>query len=650
MSSQPSSSQGDSEEVGPRPSEAGLDAELDRAVPAGEAEAFLIVVQGHVPGRVFALTHNTVLVGRIDGADVLISDPSVSGRHARIINGSHGFEIEDLDSTNGTFIGGQRVRRSRLNNGDRVTVGSVEFTFRIDKLVDPTVALLPPARGGPQRLFEGALARQTYPMHFPPPFGSQSAPRRRIVRGPSDEVDEGPSLDEVLQRIIAGYRFVSRHAALIVTLAAAGTAAGLVSIFFLPPAASATCVVKLQPQMRSNPVDTEKPSEDSPQLFEGSERAFVSPALLRTTLHQLDGAEPDEARISSVTSRLKFEPLEEAHLYKASYKESLLSGRRQLDPVVFLTTHLHNYAESEITKALKTVTAESEFLRNQVKSVDSDLANISNERTAFRQVNFDRLPEEAVQTQSSRFQLEGRRAELQAQIRRFQEDLDAERRQQALEGPVAQSRYQSSQFYRQSLATVNQKLSEAYAQGLADGHPEVRQLNDEKQRLEKLIEGEMHATPTPVDREANSGLQAQQGRIETLRGQLNAARAELADTQKNLGQIRSLVGDLPRVEAHLQDLNRRQDAVGRLHTQLFDKLKKAELQLNLERVSAESRYEMSPPRLEKPGRTQTIALRCGIGLIVGLLVASLIVAIQEGRRLFSRALKTYDANQPADNT
>ena len=654
MNSQPSTrgdegDEPDGDGFDARPSEAGLDAELDRAVPTGEAEAFLIVVQGNTPGRVFALTHNTMLVGRIDGADVLISDPSVSGRHARIINGSHGFEIEDLGSTNGTFIGGQRVRRSRLNNGDRVTVGSVEFTFRIDRLVDPTVALLPAGRG-PQRVFEGTLMRQTYPAPFPPPpFGSQSAPRPRVMRQ-LDEEEEGLSFAELLQRLIAGYRFVSRYAGLIAALAALGIAAGIGSIFLLPPAASAGCVVKLQPQMRTNPVDTEKPAEDSPQLFEGPERAFVSPALLRTTLRQLDGAEPDESRITAVASRLKLEPLEEPHVYRASYRESLLSGRHQLEPVVMLTTHLHNYAASEIDKALKTVTAEADFLRNQLKSVETDLANISSERTSFRQANSDRLPEEAQQTHSSRFQLEGRRAELQAQIRRLQEDLDAERRLQALEGPVSQSRYQASQVYRQSLASVNQKLSEAYARGLADGHPEVRQLNDEKQRIEKLIEGEMHAAPSAVDRQANSGLQEQQNRVETLRGQLSAARSELADTDRNLGQVKALVGDLPRVEARLQELNHRQESVSHLHTQLFDKLKKAELQVNLERVSAESRYEMSPPRLERPGQTKSIAIRCGIGLVAGLLVAGMVVMLREGRRVLSEALRTYDANARPDST
>src|SRR5258708_21008740 len=80
--------------------DAGLDAKLDRAVAAGEAEAFLLGIGGDHDGRVYPLIHNTIYLGRADDADVAIVDPSVSGRHARIINGAQGFEIADLGSTN----------------------------------------------------------------------------------------------------------------------------------------------------------------------------------------------------------------------------------------------------------------------------------------------------------------------------------------------------------------------------------------------------------------------------------------------------------------------------------------------------------------------------------------------------------------------
>jgi uncharacterized protein involved in exopolysaccharide biosynthesis len=253
------------------------------------------------------------------------------------------------------------------------------------------------------------------------------------------------------------------------------------------------------------------------------------------------------------------------------------------------------------------------------------------------------LPEEAVQTHTSRFALESRRADLMAQVRRLQGELDSSRRQLKSEGPLAQSKLQSSQVYRTSLAAVNQRLTEAYARGLADGHPEVRQLKDEKQRIEGLIEGEMKADTTPVDREAIGGLQALQARVDMLTGQLNAARADLADTQGSLGRVRQVTGDLPRVEEKVQALSHQQDATNRLHTQLFEKLKKAELQLNLERVSAESRYEMvKPPSPEKFAKIKTAAIRCGMGLFLGLFLATLVIAVKEGRHIVSQTMDTME--------
>ena len=511
-------------------------------------------------------------------------------------------------------------------------LGSAEFNFLIDRPVEATVALLPPGKWVPTSS-PGALMRLPDQRQMPPP----------PVRRESKDEDEGPSLTETVQRFIVGYRFVRRYAVLIGILAVVGMGAGLISTSVLPPVSAAVCEVKLQPQMKSNPVDTEKPSDDSPQFFSGPERAFANPELVRSTLRQFDKVEPSEARVSSVRARLKFESLPDPHLYAASYKESLVAGSGKLPPVQFLTAHLQNYVQSEINKALKVFTAEAEFLRNQMKSVEKDLASIGAERTEFRQANADRLPEEAIQTHSSRFQLESQRAILLAQIRRLQADLASERRQLATEGPLAQTKYQSSQVYRQSLANVNQKLTEAYARGLADGHPEVRQLNDEKQRIEGLIEGEMHAETSAADRQSIGGFQALQNRVEALQGQLNAAQTDLSDTEKNLGQVRHVVGDLPRVEERVQELSHTQDATNHLHTQLFEKLKKAELQVNLERVSAESRYELViPPRLEDTGKKRALALRSMIGLFAGLFVAAGVIAAREGRRVVSEVLVTLE--------
>jgi hypothetical protein len=96
------------------------------------------------------------------------------------------------------------------------------------------------------------------------------------------------------------------------------------------------------------------------------------------------------------------------------------------------------------------------------------------------------------------------------------------------------------------------------------------------------------------------------------------------------------------VEQQLADLTRVQDASSRLHAQLFEKLKQAELQLSLERVSAESRYEVSAPKLLKPRTVVTIGLRCGIGILVGMFVAAVMILFPEGRKVVEAALAAPD--------
>jgi len=231
-------------------------------------------------------------------------------------------------------------------------------------------------------------------------------------------------------------------------------------------------------------------------------------------------------------------------------------------------------------------------------------------------------------------------------IRRLQADLSSARRQLTTEGPLAQSKFQASQVYRTSLAEVNRKLTDAYAHGLKDAHPDVVHLRDEKQRIEALIDTEMKSQTTTVDRQSNAGFQAIQNQVTTIEAQLSAARSDLADTEQKLGQVRHVVGDLPRVEERVKQLTHTQEETRLLHSQLFERLKKAELHLNLERVSAESRYEIvQAPRILTEAKVATASIRAGIGLGLGLFIAAIIMAIKEGRRMVARVIATMDGSE-----
>ncbi len=69
----------------------------------------LVVRQGPVPGQVFELNRNEISIGRDIANDFVINDAEVSRRHARLTLEGERYKIEDLNSTNGTYIDGQRL-------------------------------------------------------------------------------------------------------------------------------------------------------------------------------------------------------------------------------------------------------------------------------------------------------------------------------------------------------------------------------------------------------------------------------------------------------------------------------------------------------------------------------------------------------------
>jgi pSer/pThr/pTyr-binding forkhead associated (FHA) protein len=75
------------------------------------------------------LPGNIKTVGRATRADFIVDAPLVSRVHCRLTAGAAELEVLDLDSTNGTFVNGERIDRALLKSGDRLGVGRVELTI-----------------------------------------------------------------------------------------------------------------------------------------------------------------------------------------------------------------------------------------------------------------------------------------------------------------------------------------------------------------------------------------------------------------------------------------------------------------------------------------------------------------------------------------
>ncbi len=102
--------------------------------PTEAASAVELGVQREVgeltwEGKRQDLDKRRAVIGRSKDADVQVTDPNVSRRHAEIRQEGATYWLVDLDSTNGVEVGGKRVKRLKLEDGSRFTIGSTEIVF-----------------------------------------------------------------------------------------------------------------------------------------------------------------------------------------------------------------------------------------------------------------------------------------------------------------------------------------------------------------------------------------------------------------------------------------------------------------------------------------------------------------------------------------
>ncbi len=77
----------------------------------------------------FPLNKDHMVIGREVKCAIMLNDSSVSRQHSSITHLAEGYLIRDLGSSNGTYVNGQRVQEYLLQEGDRVSIGDIEFWF-----------------------------------------------------------------------------------------------------------------------------------------------------------------------------------------------------------------------------------------------------------------------------------------------------------------------------------------------------------------------------------------------------------------------------------------------------------------------------------------------------------------------------------------
>lgn len=113
----------------------------------------LIERSGPNPGETFELNKDVLTLGRDVTNDIVLADPEVSRQHARIKRTPGGYVLEDLGSTNGSFVNGERLVSPRvLNPGDLVGLGEdVSLTFEAAAAESAATVMAGPGQGLPQQ-------------------------------------------------------------------------------------------------------------------------------------------------------------------------------------------------------------------------------------------------------------------------------------------------------------------------------------------------------------------------------------------------------------------------------------------------------------------------------------------------------------------
>lgn len=85
--------------------------------------------------RLVELTKEETTLGRVPGNDIVVQYDSLSGKHARFLLKGDACVLEDLNSTNGTFVNGVPTQRAELAHGDQMQFGELVVEFQSDSIL-----------------------------------------------------------------------------------------------------------------------------------------------------------------------------------------------------------------------------------------------------------------------------------------------------------------------------------------------------------------------------------------------------------------------------------------------------------------------------------------------------------------------------------
>ncbi|MBN2196547.1 MAG: FHA domain-containing protein [Polyangiaceae bacterium] len=603
-----------------------LEATLDRAlahtnpvpssIDSDPVEAALVVLRGRDVGRVYGFSKGSVLIGRAPTAPIRIDDPAVSQLHAMIERVGDRFLVNDLGSANGTSVNGVPITEATpLASGDRVEIVDTMLLFRLggDLPSHDTVLL----DRNPAALALAPLRAEAL---------SRAAVASQVISIASDE-ERPPTLEERVQKAMVAFAYVRRHWRLLLGLPTAGGVLAIFSLAVLPPPNRAEFIVSLDTSAQENPLQNEpQMTRPRPQreFFHAASETFREGRLIQATLTELGEPNPSPDRVGRLTKKLSFAAINDRMF------EGSITDRDGEWAVRFLRTHLELYLAREIEKTLRVYQAEVDLLNTRVEETAARLEKNEDDLRRFREKNLEHLPEFATNRVAAAAGMEGRAGELSAEVTRMRGELRLARERLARESPLIEAKVREAGPYQAALTQANQRLAELRGRGLGPEHPEVRQAEAEAENLRRQVEATTRAAPTDLDRSANPEYTRLKDRIGDLEVQLMGAEKALSAVGGQIGGAGEAMRKLPAVETELNRLTRLVDTDKGLHGRIVERLRQAETQLEIERATAQARYEVVvPPHSIGVALRRNLALRSAIGMAVGMFLAVAWAAIAE---------------------
>ena len=167
---------------------------------------------GKLRGKSFALPpQGKVILGRSKEASITVPDVNLSRAHCCVAATPQGYMLEDLDSTNGTYLNGKRLKQALLRENDRIVIGETEMEFRARERFDDSETKMDIVAVGKSeelspadaiRMIKGGQRTVVQPSE--PPAGAPKRRRRVTFCDICDVNIPRPDIDSGIAREIGG--------------------------------------------------------------------------------------------------------------------------------------------------------------------------------------------------------------------------------------------------------------------------------------------------------------------------------------------------------------------------------------------------------------------------------------------------------------